>query len=64
MFVSTVYLKVLFVPLFEWERGVIEFFQSLLSPCAVANLLEIFEGSNSGCKIRITFHVRIIIKFD
>ena len=32
--------------------------------CAVANLLEVFEDNNFGCKVCISFHVGILIKFD
>ena len=35
-----------------------------LDPCAVDNLLEVFEGSAFGCKVCISFHVGMFIKFD
>ena len=33
-------------------------------PCAVANLLDVFEGINFGCKVCMPFQVRIFIIFD
>ena len=49
-----------FLPLFEWEQGVIVKLES----CAVANLLQIFQGNNFGCKVCISFHVGIFIIID
>ena len=34
------------------------------NPCAVANMLEVFEGNNFGCKVCISFHVGLFLKFD
>ena len=35
-----------------------------LDPCAVANLLEVLEGISFGCKVCVSFHVRIFILLD
>ena len=35
-----------------------------LDPCAVAHLLDVFEGTNFGCKVCISFHVGILNIFD
>ena len=35
-----------------------------LDPCAVASLLEVLQGINFGCKVCISIHVEMIIKFD
>ena len=35
-----------------------------LDPCAVANLLDVFEGINFGCKVCISFEMGTFIIFD
>ena len=35
-----------------------------LDPCAVANLLDVFESFNFGCRVCISFKVGVIFRID
>ena len=61
-----VYFKVYSISLFESQQGIIGFFQKLVKhdPCAGANLLEVLEDINFGCRVCISFHVGMFIIFD
>ena len=66
MFVSMVYSKFCFVPMFLWEQRINGFFHNFFNvdPCAVANLLDVSRGFKFGCSILISFHVGILMIID